>query len=301
MNASELIEELKRYDISAERKSIYDDIASLESFDVEIIKTKGSEGGYFIGTRQFETSEIKMLLDVIQASSFIPDNKSRALIDKLSAFAPVSARKQLRHQVFVDNRVKSDNKKVYYNIDALYQCIEQKTKAKFRYFSLDIEKNKKYHNGGSFYSVNPLALMWSDDRYYLVTFDDETKKTRHFRVDKMESVSLSDEPISESARAYLASFDAAEYAKRNFFMFAGEEREVTLRGSVDNVGLVYDRFGTGVFIVPDGKEHFTVSVRVALSPQFFSWIFGLEGMLKIVSPDDVVERYRNMCLSMAEL
>ncbi len=301
MNASELIDELKRYDISAERKSIYDDIAALESFDVEIIKTQGADGGYYIGERYFETSEIKMLLDVIQASNFIPDSKSRILIDKLSYFAPVSARKQLRHQVFVDNRVKSDNKKVYYNIDVLYQCIEQKERAKFRYFSLDVDKNKIYRKDGRFYFVNPLALMWSDDRYYLVTFDDEKNQTKHFRVDKMESVSFSGDPISDSARAYLASFDAAEYAKRNFFMFAGEEREVTLRGSVCDVGLVFDRFGTGVFIVPDGKDFFTVSVRVALSPQFFSWIFGLEGKLKIVSPDDVLGQYRQMCLRMAEL
>ena len=293
MNASELISELDKYGVSAERKSIYDDIEALRLYGLDVNISPDHGRGYYVGERHFQTSEIKMLIDIVQAAKFISENKSVELIDKISALAPVTDRKALKHQIVVANRVKSANETVYYSIDHLYRGIDEKKQVRFKYYTWDVRKNKLYKNKGQFYYVNPISLMWADEKYYLVAYDDLAAKIKHYRVDKMENVEVCDEYISRPVRAM--KFNAADYAKKSFNMFGGEVREVTLRGNSDSIGIIYDRFGRDIFVVQRDENSFIVTVNVAVSPQFYSWIFGLGDLLTIEGPDDVVKEYCEMC------
>lgn len=298
LNASEIIRELEKYGVSAERKSIYDDIEALRYFGVDINISSGHGKGYYIGERHFQLSEIKMLIDIVQAAKFISEKKSFQLIEKISALAPITDRKALKHQIVVANRLKSVNEAVYYSIDSLYRGITEKKQVRFRYYTWDVRKNKLYKNKGEFYYVNPVALMWAEEKYYLVAYDDYAAKIKHYRVDKMENVEVCDESISRPARDL--KFNAADYAKRSFNMFGGEIREVTLRGTIDSIGIIFDRFGRDVFIVPEKDGFFSVTVKVAISPQFYSWVFGLAELLSIRGPDDIVREYCDMCRKSAE-
>ncbi len=298
LNASQLISELARYDISAERKSIYDDIESLRQFGVDVNMSSDSGRGYYIGERSFQLSEIKMLIDIVQAAKFISENKSVELINKISSLAPISDRKALKHQIVVANRIKSANETVYYSIDHLYRGIEERKQVRFKYYTWDVRKNKLYKNKGQFYYVNPISLMWADEKYYLVAYDDYAAKLKHYRVDKMENVEVCDDPFSRPAREL--KFNAAEYAKSSFNMFGGTVEEVRLRCSLDAIGIIFDRFGRDVFVVPQSDGSFSVTVKVAVSPQFYSWIFGVSEFITIEGPQKTVDAYCEMCNSSAK-
>lgn len=293
LNASELIAELEKYGVTAERKSIYDDIEALRLYGLDVNISSEHGRGYYVGERHFQVSELKMLIDIVQAAKFISENKSVELIEKISALAPITDRKALKHQIVVANRVKSVNETVYYSIDHLYRGIEEKKQVRFKYYTWDVRKNKLYKNKGQFYYVNPISLMWADEKYYLVAYDDIAAKIKHYRVDKMENVEVCDEYITRHVRAM--NFNAGDYAKKSFNMFGGEVREVTLRGSSDSIGIIYDRFGRDIFVVQRDDNTFSVTVNVAISPQFYSWVFGLNDLLTIESPKDVVDEYCSMC------
>lgn len=295
LNASELISKLASYGISAERKSIYDDIEALQMFGVDIICDKGTRGGYYIGDRQFELSEIKMLIDIIQSAKFISESKSLKLIEKISNFSSKWEKSMLKHEIVLAGRAKSPNENVYYNIDSIYKGIIEKKQISFKYYTWDIRKNKLYKNKGELYYVNPISLIWDDEKYYLVAYDDLSSGFKHYRVDKMEKVNVCQEPISRSAREL--KFDSAEYSSKSFNMFSGKTADVTLKCKIDAVGIIFDRFGRDVFVIPGEDEYCKVSVNVAISPQFYSWIFGLNNLIVIEGPDDVREEYINICKS----
>ncbi len=298
LNAAELIRELSKYGVSAERKSIYDDIEALRLFGLDVNMSPDHGRGYYVGERLFQLSEIKMLVDIIQAAKFISESKSVDLIEKISTLVPVTDRKTLKRQIVVANRVKSANETVYYSIDHLYRGIDEKKQIRFRYYTWDVRKNKLYKNKGQFYYVNPISLMWADEKYYLVAYDDIAGKIKHYRVDKMENVEVCDEYISRAVREM--KFNAADYAKRSFNMFGGEVREVTLRGNSESIGIIYDRFGRDVFVVQRDDNTFSVTVKVAVSPQFYSWIFGVSDLLTIEGPSDIVGEYCEMCRKAAD-
>ena len=298
LTSSQIISELSNYGISAERKSIYSDLESLRMFGFDISSQEDNIRGNYLGERYFQLSEVKMLIDVIQAADFISEKKSLELIEKLGRFVSEHDRKVLKRQIVLANRVKSSNETIYYSIDSIYKAIYEKKTVRFKYYNLDVHKNKIFRNNGEFYYVNPIALVWDDERYYLVAFDDKDEKLKHYRVDKMESVVACDKDISElSQNVY---FDAAQCSKQSFNMFSGDVVSVTLKVDNKASSIIYDKFGTDVFVIPNEDNTFNITVDVAVSPQFYSWIFGVCEYVSIVAPKSVVKDYHDMALKVAE-
>ena len=83
MSATDLLEALEEYGITAERKSIYSDIETLIFFGLDIVQQRGANSGYYIASREFEMPELKLLVDAVQSSKFITSKKSSELIAKL--------------------------------------------------------------------------------------------------------------------------------------------------------------------------------------------------------------------------
>ncbi len=294
MSAADLIEALRAYGIEAERKSIYDDLEKLAYYGVDLIKTKS---GWYVGSREFEISELKMLVDVIQSARFLTAKKSVALISKIEALAPKSLASKLRRSVVIAGRVKAPNESIYYNVDVIHDAIAQKKCISFKYFNYGEGFKKVYKREGEAYKVSPVSLMWDDENYYLVAWSEQNNALRHYRVDKMDKVVLTEEPAS--VRPEISEFDRAKYAKMNFNMFGGEETEVTLYIGKDSLGVFADRFGTDAMLIRDG-DGFHATVKVVVSPHFYSWIFGLEGKIRIKAPGDVKSSYLSYCSSMLD-
>lgn len=285
VSMAQIIEELARNGISAERKSVYDDVEALRLFGVDIVQLKGKNGGYYIGEREFELPELKLLVDSVQSSKFITQDKTHKLIKKIESLASLYDGQLLQRQVFVTNRVKSMNESIYYAVDVISDAITQNKKIRYQYFEYTVDKEKKLRHDGAFYEVSPFALIWDDENYYMLAWDSAAEKMKHYRVDKMQKVSLAD-----GEREGLADFektDMSAYTKTVFGMFGGEEQKVKLRFSNHLVGAVLDRFGRDTIIIKDGDEHFTVTVTVVVSPQFFGWVFGFGKDVEIISPEEV--------------
>lgn len=287
----EIIAALESYGISAERKSIYSDIENLRVFGMDIIGEQRDRTFYYhVGNRQFELAELKLLVDSVQSAKFITVKKSNELIKKIEGFASKYEASQLQRQVYVSGRIKTMNESIYYNVDKIHTAIGANSKIAFQYFQWDVNKKMVLRRNGALYEVSPWALSWDDENYYLIAFDSKEDKIKHFRVDKMLHIELKNEKREGKGR--FQKFDMAVYAKKTFGMFGGEEQTVKLLCDNTFAGVMIDRFGKDIFMVPVDDSHFTVSVNVAVSRQFLAWVFALGEGVKLVEPQSVVEQMK---------
>lgn len=292
LTVNEIISELNSYGINAERKSIYGDLRLLEAYGLDICSEKSKTVRYYIGERDFQISELKLLVDAIQSSKFITEKKSLELIKKVEGLASENEARLLQNQVVISNRVKTSNEKIYYSVDRLHDAISKNRSVEFYYnrWVLDpgsVEKVKlQRRRNGALYKVSPWALCWDDENYYLVAYDENSKQIRHYRVDKMEQINVTER--KREGRELFEKLNMADYAKSTFSMFAGEPTSVDLSVKNDFIGIIADRFGKDVFIINDEKHagRFIVKVNVNLSEQFFGWLFALGDGACIVAPEE---------------
>ena len=285
----QIMDELEKYDVTAERKSIYADFQDMtEKFGVEIIKEQiGRETYYHVGVREFELAEVKLLIDAIQSSKFITQTKSRELILKIKSFVSEHQAKQLQRQVYINDRVKTMNESVYYNVDDIHTAINQNRKIRFKYYKWDINKKLVPRHKGDWFVVSPWALTWDDENYYMVAFDDLDHKIKHYRVDKMMRISIEEE--KRDGKDTFKNFDMAEYSKATFGMYQGQKTKVKIQFANYMCGVFIDRFGKDISFRPIDDEHSELHVDVNVSPQFFGWIFSLGKDVKVTGPDEVVD------------
>lgn len=295
---SEIIEQLEKNGVTAERKSIYDDIRALQSFGIDIETQKGKSTGYYIASRTFELPELKLLVDTVQSSKFITVKKSFELIKKLESFVSVYEASQLQRQVFVQNRIKAMNESIYYNVDFIHSAISENKKITFKYFEWDFKGERRFKRGGARYKVSPWALTWDDENYYMIAFDSEIGIIKHFRVDKIVSVETANE--QREGKELFDSFDMAVYSKKVFGMFGGEEISAVLKCDKSLVGVIIDRFGKEVMMI-EHDDYFTVTVSVCQSPLFVSWIMGFGDKIEVLKPTSLRETIKETAQSIEKL
>ncbi|MBQ2093714.1 MAG: WYL domain-containing protein [Ruminococcus sp.] len=302
LTINEIKDELESYGIKAERKSLYDDIEILQSFGLDICTVRTNTVKYYIGNRDFQIPELKLLVDAIQSSKFITRKKSLELIEKLGHLVSENDGSQLRREVYVTNRVKTVNEHIYYNVDKIHNAISENKKISFQYFKWELDTTngnkivKTARKNGEAYRVSPWALCWDDENYYLIAYDSEAEIIKHYRVDKMERIRLLKDE-RDGSELY-NDFNPARYAKSVFSMFGGEECEVKLLVDNNFIGVIVDRFGSDLFIVKHDEHSFTVNVNVMLSPQFYAWVFGLGGGVRILAPERAILEFKDKILQL---
>ena len=287
----EIKAELARYDITADRKSIYADLRDLEVLGIEVEGEPDGKGyHYHVVSRPFELPELKLLVDAIQSSKFITEKKTNALIRKLEKQVSRYEAMKLQRQVFVSGRIKTMNESIYYTVDAIHNAISENRKICFQYFQWNVKKEMELRRDGAWYHISPWGLSWDDENYYLVGYDSDAGAIRHYRVDKMLHIRLSDEP--REGKEHFRKLDMADYAKKSFGMFGGKEQTVKLLVDNSLAGVIIDRFGKEVMMIPADQEHFTVNVTVMVSSVFLGWVFSLGERVKILGPEEVAEKMR---------
>ena len=281
MTVPELIQALEEWDIKAERKSIYDDMEALRVFGMDVQNRKGKDPGWFLGERSFQLAELKLLVDAVQSSRFISQRKSNDLIGKLESLASSHQARQLQRQVYVDRRAKTMNESGSYTSDKLHTAIGNRRCGSFKYFEYNVRKERGFRREGKRYDVSPAGLIWDNENYYLAGYDHRYQEMRHYRVDKMAELAVTYLPLEGIGK----DFDIAAYAQKHFGMFSGREGQVTLLCKKNLVGVILDRFGQEVILVPDGDDSFTVTIRAVVRPQFLGGVFGLGDGVEIKGPD----------------
>ena len=291
VSTQKLISELEKQDILAERKSIYNDIAVLVDYGYDIVTIKSrTNGGYYLGNREFELAELKLLVDAVLASKFITLKKSNALIQKLESFVSNYDGKQLQRQVYVKNRIKTSNESIYYNVDYIHKALQNNKKIEFQYSEWNISKKSSLKKDGKKYLVSPWALSWNDENYYLIAFDATAGILKHYRVDKMIGICIKEE--NREGTEFFQKTDIAEYENKTFGMFGGLEEIVSIQFDNQLIGVVIDRFGKEIDIRKRDENTFSIRIKIAVSNQFFGWLTGLGTGTLILGPSSVIENYR---------
>ncbi len=287
LSANSIIDTLRECDIEAERKSIYNDIENLASYGMDILKINGREGGFFLGSREFELAELKMLIDAVQSSKFISGKKSEQLVKKISELASVYDEDELKRQVYRVNNVKSQNESILYIIDDINEAIRNNRKIDFKYLDWTTELKLKPRKNGEIYQVSPVSLIWDDEYYYLVAYDAEADMIKHYRVDKMSDIAISEEECDKHDKVKLE-----DYAGRVFGMFGGETVNVTVLCPKNKIGILIDRFGQDIKITAGDEETVKVHTDVVLSSQFYGWMASIGPDTRLVAPANAVEAYK---------
>ena len=291
MSANDIISALAKQGISAERKSIYDDIERLKLFGCDILSRRSEPKGYYLASRDFEIAELKLLVDAVQSSKFITEKKSNQLIHKIEQLASRHEAQTLQRQVVVSNRIKTMNESIFYNIDKLHSAISSDVKITFKYCSWTLAKKLEPKKDGANYTVSPYILIWDDENYYLIGFDDDSKEIRHYRVDKMLKIFTENE--ARNGAELFRKFDSARFAAGTFGMFGGREEKVNLEFENHLVGVMIDRFGQDIMIMSKDNEHSVTRVQVNVSTQFYGWLAALGNSVRVISPENVRKEYRD--------
>lgn len=288
----EIIDALEAYGISAERKSLYNDIENLRVYGLDVIGVQEDRTySYHIGNRQFELAELKLLVDSVQSAKFITKKKSNELIKKIESLASKYEASQLHRQVFVAGRVKTMNESIYYNVDSIHAAIAGNSRITFKYFKWNVDKDMELRHDGALYEVSPWLLSWNDGYYYLIAYDSVKGIIKHFRVDKM--LYIKSNGRKREGEKVFNSLDMAAYTGKMFGMYGGEDERVRLECDNALAGVMIDRFGKDIPLIRLDDKKFAVNVEVAVSRQFLAWIIGLGEGVKIVGPQRIVDMMNN--------
>ncbi len=290
MSAADIGKALGVYGMSADRKTIYSDIETLTEFGLDILQSKGTNGGYYVGAREFEMAELKLLVDAVQSSKFITGRKSKELIGKLERLASAHEAKQLQRHVFIYDRPKTGNETIYYNVDQIHTAILGNRQIAFQYAQWTVGKRLAPKKDGAIYQVSPWALTWDDGNYYLIAYDEEADRIKHYRVDKMQRMQVENQ--ERVGKENFQNFDLAAFAKKTFSMYGGQDEEVVLLCKNEIAGVIMDRFGKETMLTPVDEKCFKARILVAVSRQFFGWVTGIGKSMHIAGPAHVQKAYK---------
>lgn len=301
MTTSEICRRLAEMNITCDERTVGRDMKYLNERGYEVMDTRvGREKAYYVDERSFSLPEIKILMDAVQAAGFITSKKTAELTDKIAALGGSHRAELLKGNIVSFNTRKHSNELIFYSIEALEQALLTGKQASFLYFDLDEKKKRVYRKNGERYEVEPLALVYNEDNYYLVCYNSKHGSVNHYRVDRMEKVECMQEPLSDGALEYMKANDMSTHTGQAFKMFGGEAVNVKLRFRRGLTGSVYDKFGEVTKISPVGPDYCTAMVKVQVSPTFFGWVFQFNGDMQILSPKSVINKYKEQLKAAAD-
>lgn len=291
MKADEICKRLIEMGISCDRKTFQRDVRVLNDFGFEVMSFQVKhEKLYYVADRSFSVPELKILIDAIQAASFVTEKKTAELIEKIAYLGGSHRADILRSNMVNFNTRKHSNEAIYYSVDCLEDAIEQNKKVIFRYFDLNENGEKVYRRDGHHYVVEPIALVFNEDNYYLVSYSSRHENTANYRVDRMDAVEIIDESICEQAQELRNS--VAGYTEQAFKMYGGQAEDLTLKFSNSLIGVVYDKFGEDIKMIRLTEDTCAANVKVQISPTFWGWLFQFGRQMEILSPSAVAEEYK---------
>ena len=291
MTTNQICARLDEMGIICDRRTLSKDIALLNEQGYEVMDTTvGHEKGYYVEDRSFSIPELKILMDAVQAASFITDKKTQELLEKIAVLGGSHQAEILKGNIVNFKTTKHSNEQIFYNVDALEQAIDQQKKVLFRYFDLDEHGQKAYRREGHRYVVEPIALVFNEDNYYMLCYSSRHQKTSTYRVDRMEAVTVLEDPITETAVAL--KNEIGPYTEQVFKMYAGEAVDIVIEFNDSLIGVVFDKFGEGTKMMRSGEHKCVATVKVQISPVFWGWLFQFAGEMKLLSPESLAQEYK---------
>ncbi len=291
LNALEIAEKLGTYGIECERKSIYKDIDILTDYGMDIVKARTPKNGFFLASRDWELAEVRLLFDAVQSADFITKKKTLKMLNKIENCTSVYQGKNLRSQVYIDNRNKCTNEEIFYSIDTLDNAIKNKQMVKLIYSKRKLDEKYAALTEKKEFTVSPYALIWSNDHYYLVANNAKYDNLMHLRIDRMSKVTVLQEEARDFSQVsdYTISFDAADYAEKSFNMFSGKTQVIELMCNSGILEEMLDRFGERPILKKGGTDNFYIRAEAIVNDGLVSWIMQFGDKIKVVCPDELAK------------
>ncbi len=288
----QIMEQLEStYGISTSRGTVGDDIKALQELGIEIEVETSTQNRFYLIGRRFDLPEIKMLIDAVESARFIPTEKSAALVGKLGLLTSKYNADKLVRNVDVENRIKSDNEKIYYIMEALNDAINARKKVSFQYFTYNVRKEQMLKNNRKVYIFSPYKLIWNGDYYYVVGYSEKHNGIGSFRIDR---IARCPEVLDEDAIQQPKDFDLNVYLNSMFRMYNGDRKQIELVCDNELMDTIIDKFGKDVIILANDMNSFRAMITTATGPVFYSWVFGFGGKVSIKAPEDVRFEYRKL-------
>lgn len=303
LSATEICEKLSAYDITAERKAIYDDIECLISFGYDIIQTRVPKNGYFLASRDFELPEVFLLGDAVRTAKFISEKKTRELTSKLDRLLSKHQTKRNISAIYIDSSNKTKNEELFYNIDRINTAIEEGKKIRFTYSKRVLHEGRQITTESKTRTVSPYAMTWQFDYYYLIGNYEKYDNLMNLRIDRIHSVEIIDEPMRHFSEVsdYRDTFDVADYTKKLFGMFGGNMQEIKLRCSNKMLEQVTDRFGDKIFITNVTDKTFDFTAKAAVSDALATWIMNYGANIEVIIPTELRDKIKNRAEKILEI
>jgi len=283
-----LIERLKNVGILCDRKTLYNDIAELNDNGYQVFQKRARRNQYYVEKSDFSVPELRILIDAVQAANFISQKKTDELIEKIANLGGSYRADTLKNGVYFDTQ-KYNNESVYNNIMKLDEAINNDRKVSFKYFDYDENGNIVFRKEGKRYVVNPLALVFNENCYYLVCYNDKYKNLSNYRIDRIDDVKVEDNEIVLADCA--KDFDIAEHRRKAFSMFTGEEKEIEIEFDKSLIDVIMDKFGAAIKMESAGENKCLLKTKIQISPVFFGWCATFGDKLRIVSPPKIVRQF----------
>lgn len=303
LNAQQLCSILKEQGINAERKSIYADLNAINDYGIEIQKSFSPKSGFFSSSHLFELPELRMLMDAVQAAAFIPQKKTKQIINKLTQSVSKYQAETLNKQIYVNSELKSENKEIYYTIDKLHRAIEEKKQISFYYYHRKIVNNIPVNDAGREFIYNPYAMIWNNDKYYLVGNYDKYNNLSHFRLDRIKKVNILNKPARHFSQvsSYTDYFDVADYSSTVFNMYSGSKIEIIeLLCENEMLDVIIDKFGLNMPYKTYDRNHFSVKIKAQISEGLISWLMEFSNRMLVLSPTSLKATVKNRLLEAAK-
>ncbi len=287
---------LKECGFECGRRVVYDDIDMLNAHGYEIKCIRKTSNEYYVVDRAFDIAELQILMDAVQAASFITAKKTKQFIGKIAQLAGDRKAEILKKNTVEFHSPKSDNEKIYYSVDAIGRAIEQQKQISFTYFDYDINHERVYRKGNKRYVVNPLSTVFSNDNYYLMCTDDKHPAIGHYRIDRMDDVRITDNDMTIADET--VNYDLSRHKRQLFGMFNGDDEQVTFNVDLSLIDHIYDKFGKDVCLVKAENNSVAFTADVQVSKPFLGWCCSFGELLKVVSPSSVVIKVKKFLESM---
>lgn len=293
LGTNEIIARLAEKGIPCDRRTLAQDIKVLQEYGYEVQEEKvGKQNGYYMDDRKFSLGELKILIDAVQAASFITEKKTKELIEKIADLGGSNRARVMQSNLVHFNTRKHSNESILYNVDHLEKALIQKTQVSFLYFDLNEKHERVFRKEKQKYVVDPVALVFMEDNYYLMCYSDDHKKVVNYRVDRMKEVTILDTPVCDAAQ--IPEKQIAAYTGQTFKMFGGEPETVTLQFGNNLIGVVYDKFGENTKMVRVDEDTCSARVTVQISPTFWGWLFQFAGEMQLTEPEYLIDMYRHL-------
>ena len=295
LTMEDITAKLGGHGIRCERRTFGKDMRLLmESFNVKCRKV-GRKNGYYVSSRALNDTEIKILIDTVQAASFLSDSMTEFFVKKLSRIGGKELAKRVKENYILFNVKKRNNIEIFDNVEAIRQALTKEKKISFVYNDLNYKGERVARKSGERYFATPLSLVVNDDKYYCMCRGEEDPLIK-FRVDRMTEVKV-EEKLNVPKVELETRKDITKYLSEVIDMFTGKTENVNLRFKKPLAEMIFDQFGEDIVCKKVSETEAETVVSVSVASTFFSWLSTFQGGIKIAGPIKVANAYKDFLKS----